>query len=57
MTPRNESADRLDRLQAHMEEARIDLIAIAPTPSMRYLLGFLRKIKRHTPAASLLFSH
>ncbi len=40
MTPRNESADRLDRLQAHMEEARIDLIAIAPTPSMRYLLGF-----------------
>ena len=40
MTPRNETDERLDRLQAYMEEARVDLIAIAPPPSMRYLIGF-----------------
>jgi Xaa-Pro aminopeptidase len=35
-----ESAGRLSRLQAQMAEARVDLVAIAPTPNMRYLLGF-----------------
>jgi Xaa-Pro aminopeptidase len=32
--------DRLGRLQAQMTEAGVDLVAIAPTPNMRYLLGF-----------------
>ena len=40
MTGTNESAGRLDRLQAQMAEAGVDLVAIAPTPNMRYLLGF-----------------
>jgi Xaa-Pro aminopeptidase len=36
----DESADRLSRLQTQMAEAGVDLVAIAPTPNMRYLLGF-----------------
>jgi Xaa-Pro aminopeptidase len=40
MTDPSESAGRLRRLQAQMAEARVDLVAIAPTPNMRYLLGF-----------------
>jgi len=40
MTEADESAGRLSRLQAQMAEAGIDLVAIAPTPNMRYLLGF-----------------
>jgi Xaa-Pro aminopeptidase len=40
MTDPGESAGRLSRLQAQMAEARVDLVAIAPTPNMRYLLGF-----------------
>lgn len=40
MTGPNESAGRLGRLQAQMAEAAVDLVAIAPTPNMRYLLGF-----------------
>jgi Xaa-Pro aminopeptidase len=40
MTDPGESAGRLSRLQAQMVEAGIDLVAIAPTPNMRYLLGF-----------------
>jgi Xaa-Pro aminopeptidase len=40
MTDPDESAGRLSRLQAQMAEAGVDLVAIAPTPNMRYLLGF-----------------
>jgi Xaa-Pro aminopeptidase len=40
MTGTEESTDRLSRLQAEMAEAGVDLVAIAPTPNMRYLLGF-----------------
>jgi Xaa-Pro aminopeptidase len=40
MTDPGESAGRLSRLQAQMAKARVDLVAIAPTPNMRYLLGF-----------------
>jgi len=40
MTDLDESAGRLSRLQAQMAEAKVDLVAIAPTPNMRYLLGF-----------------
>jgi len=40
MTDPDESADRLSQLQAQMAEAQVDLVAIAPTPNMRYLLGF-----------------
>ena len=40
MTDPGESADRLSRLQAQMAEAGVDLVTIAPTPNMRYLLGF-----------------
>jgi len=40
MTDSGESAGRLSRLQAQMAEAGVDLVAIAPTPNMRYLLGF-----------------
>jgi len=36
----DESASRLSRLQTQMAGDDIDLIAIAPTPNMRYLLGF-----------------
>lgn len=35
-----ELTSRLSRLQGQMVEARVDLVAIAPTPNMRYLLGF-----------------
>lgn len=40
MNERRESADRLSQLQAQMTEAKVDLMAIGPTPNMRYLLGF-----------------
>jgi Xaa-Pro aminopeptidase len=33
--------ERLGRLQQHMIEAGVDLVAIAPTANMRYLLGFM----------------
>ena len=33
-------ARRLARLQAQVAEVGVDLVAIAPTPNMRYLLGF-----------------
>jgi Xaa-Pro aminopeptidase len=32
--------ERIHRLQTHMVQAKVDLVAIAPTPNMRYLLGF-----------------
>jgi Xaa-Pro aminopeptidase len=35
-----EAGRRLTQLQAEMVEAGVDLLAIAPTPNMRYLLGF-----------------
>ena len=35
-----ELADRMSRLQGKLTESGIDLIALAPTPNMRYLLGF-----------------
>jgi Xaa-Pro aminopeptidase len=34
------TARKLTRLQAQVAEAGVDLLAIAPTPNMRYLLGF-----------------
>ncbi|MBI3764499.1 MAG: aminopeptidase P family protein [Chloroflexi bacterium] len=34
------SAERLSRLQAQMAHDGVDLVAIAPTANMRYLLGF-----------------
>jgi Xaa-Pro aminopeptidase len=40
MTDAGESAGRMNRLQAQMAEAGVELVAIAPTPNMRYLLGF-----------------
>jgi Xaa-Pro aminopeptidase len=40
MTQPDELAGRLSRLQAGMAEAGVDLVAIAPTPNMHYLLGF-----------------
>jgi Xaa-Pro aminopeptidase len=33
-------AQRLNRLQKQLAQAGVDLLAIAPTPNMRYLLGF-----------------
>jgi Xaa-Pro aminopeptidase len=36
----NLSAERIERLQAQMIRANVDLVAIAPTANMRYLLGF-----------------
>jgi Xaa-Pro aminopeptidase len=36
----DESVGRLSRLQMQMAGAGVDLVAIAPTPNMRYLLGF-----------------
>jgi Xaa-Pro aminopeptidase len=33
-------AERLARLQAQAAETGVDLVALAPTPNMRYLLGF-----------------
>jgi len=41
MTSSNLFSDRLHRLQARMAEAGVDLVAIAPTANMRYLLGFM----------------
>ncbi len=38
--PRRSIADRLERLQAHMQELAVDLVALGPTANMRYLLGF-----------------
>jgi Xaa-Pro aminopeptidase len=32
--------DRLTKLQNHMREAKVDLVAIGPTANMQYLLGF-----------------
>ena len=40
MTFTNQFADRLNRLQTAMTQQSIDLVAIAPTANMRYLLGF-----------------
>lgn len=40
MTSADESTERLSRLQAEMAGAGVDLVAIAPTSNMRYLLGF-----------------
>lgn len=40
MTASDVSAERLSRLQAQMAQAEVDLVAIAPTANMRYLLGF-----------------
>jgi len=36
----NVSAERLSRLQKQMAHAGVDVVAIAPTANMRYLLGF-----------------
>ncbi len=38
-----ELQERRQRLQAQLETAHVDLIAIAPTPNMWYLLGFAPK--------------
>jgi Xaa-Pro aminopeptidase len=35
-----ESADRISRLQAEMRQRGVNLLALAPTVNMRYLLGF-----------------
>lgn len=40
MTRPDELASRLSQLQAQMADTGVDLVAIAPTPNMRYLLGF-----------------
>jgi len=40
MTVSHISGERLSRLQAQMAQVNVDLTAIAPTPNMRYLLGF-----------------
>jgi Xaa-Pro aminopeptidase len=40
MTLSNVSADRINCLQAQMSQSRVDVVAIAPTANMRYLLGF-----------------
>ena len=40
MHERNESAERVSRLQEHLAELQVDLMAIGPTPNMRYFLGF-----------------
>jgi Xaa-Pro aminopeptidase len=34
------STERMTRLQTHLAQAKIDLLAIAPTVNMQYLLGF-----------------
>ena len=41
MTVSEVASVRLAELQAEMEKARVDLVAIAPTSNMRYLLGFM----------------
>lgn len=40
MTNTNDRTTNVAKLQRHMEQARVDLAAIAPTSNMRYLLGF-----------------
>lgn len=40
MTITTLSAERIKRLQAQMGQAKVDVVAIAPTANMRYLLGF-----------------
>jgi len=40
MTISNISAERIRRLQTQMTQAGVDVVAIAPTANMRYLLGF-----------------
>jgi Xaa-Pro aminopeptidase len=40
LTDPDRSARRLAALQAHLAGSGVDLLAIAPTPNMRYLLGF-----------------
>ncbi len=41
--PEDERTGRMQRLQAMLAEQRIDALAVAPTPNMRYLLGFAPK--------------
>jgi Xaa-Pro aminopeptidase len=43
MPPESELRTRIERLRKQLAQDRIDLIAIAPTPNMRYLLGFAPK--------------
>lgn len=40
MTDSNHSTERISRLQAEMSRQGVDLLAIAPTANMRYLIGF-----------------
>ena len=40
MTLSNRSTERLHHLQTQMAQAGVDVVAIAPTAKMRYLLGF-----------------
>ena len=40
MSDPGKTAGRLANLQAQMAESGVDLLAIAPSPNMRYLLGF-----------------
>jgi Xaa-Pro aminopeptidase len=40
VTVSHDSTERISRLQARMAEMDVDLTAIAPTASMRYLIGF-----------------
>ncbi len=41
--PGDEQTGRMQRLQAMLAGQRIDALAVAPTPNMRYLLGFAPK--------------
>lgn len=43
MDPQTELQARRQRLQSHLAEAGVDLLAIAPTANMWYLLGFAPK--------------
>lgn len=40
MTYSDTHKERLERLRSHMVQAGVDLVAIAPSPNMHYLLGF-----------------
>jgi hypothetical protein len=40
MTMTDLSGERIKKLQTYMLQAGVDLVAIAPTANMRYLLGF-----------------
>jgi Xaa-Pro aminopeptidase len=40
LTTRTDSEGRIHRLQTEMAQQHVDLVAIAPTVNMRYLLGF-----------------